>query len=253
MNEKSLISFENLSIGYGQQTLVKGIHLSLPKGSVMGVLGRNGSGKSTLLRTILGLLPPIEGDILMDQQTIHSFSHNQRAAKISAVLQERPNAALTVSEVLHLGRLPYQNMIGKPSPKDQEIIESTIDQLNLRSWVQKKMSQLSDGERQKVMIGRALIQDTPIVILDEPTVFLDVINAVEIFKMIKSYPTEKKTWIFSTHQLEMALQVCSHLLILDQDNYHFGTTSEIKSQRILELVYQKDGIYLDGRTGRVEI
>lgn len=254
MSNSPIISIENLNIGYNKTMLIENISFSLESGDILGVLGRNGSGKSTFLKTLLSLNPGLGGEIVLNRKKLSQLTATEVSEIVAAVLQERAFGSLSVEETVMLGRLPYRTFYSGPSKQESNMLNQLLEKFELTSYRKKRLNDLSDGERQKVMIARALMQDTPVVVLDEPTVFLDVINSVEVFRFVtQSAKEENKTWIFSTHQIELALQICSHLLVLEGKSYHFGSVQQLQNDGVLSKVYGKQGVHFDASTGRVTL
>lgn len=233
---KILLEAVDLSIGYGKKSLFEYIGLQLNRGEVVSLLGPNGVGKSTFLRTLCGFQPAISGQVLIGNRQLHQLSPKQRAMEISVVLTEQQGIShLKVAEVVALGRHPYTNWIGELSADDKIKIASAISAAGLDGFENRKVDELSDGERQKVMIARALAQDTPIILLDEPTNHLDLSNKVEIFRLIKNLAAnEGKTFLLATHEIEMAVHAADKLVLMSRDK------KSIACGRVDELILSGD-------------
>jgi iron complex transport system ATP-binding protein len=204
------IQLTKVSLGY-DRSLYKNINLKLEKGRLIAIIGRNGSGKSTLLKTIAGIIPPLEGKIIVDDKIL---SHKEIPKYISVVLTEKPIDTFTVDEILKLGRLPYTDFMNKLSAKDKELIDKTIYRLKIEQIQHRIFSQLSDGEKQIVMIARAIVQDTPIILLDEPMTHLDLENKARVLKLLKELSDEGKLVLFSSHDLNLIIPVVNQFVIL---------------------------------------
>lgn len=202
-NEKPALQINNLELKNGLWALV----------------GRNGAGKSTFLNAVCGFNENYTGTINLESKNLSEFPKPELAKQISVVLSKSEVFGnLTGLDVLFLGRLPYQNLLGKFSEKDIEIVNEVIDQLNLSSITKKPFSVLSDGEKQLIMIGRALVQNTPIIILDEPTAFLDVVNRKKIVNILHQISqSQGKLIIFSTHNLDLIDEFCDGVIMI---NHH---------------------------------
>jgi iron complex transport system ATP-binding protein len=183
------------------------------------LVGRNGAGKSTFLNAICGFNEHYTGTINLNHKNLSDFPKTELSKQISVVLSKSEVFGhLTGLDVLFLGRLPYQNLIGKTTEKDIEIVNGVIDQLNLSAVVKKPFSVLSDGEKQLIMIGRALVQDTPIIILDEPTAFLDVVNRKKIVSILHQISKmQGKLIIFSTHNIDLINEFCDGVLMINNN------------------------------------
>ncbi len=218
-------------------------------------MGVNGVGKSTLLRTLGNVQPGLKGDILIHGKKLNSYNPLQLASLLSLVLTE-PIASknLTVLELIALGRQPYTNWIGALSASDKEKIQQAITRVQLEDLQHQKCYELSDGQLQKVMIARALAQDTPIMLLDEPTSHLDLYHKVHILKLLKAIAHEtQKTIVFTTHEIEVAIQLCDAMLILEKGQSHFGTPCELIEQKSFEQLFPADTIAFDANTGSFKV
>lgn len=244
------IAANNLSIGYHHRNkttvVAKNIRFSLQKGKMACLLGRNGIGKSTLLRTLLKLQPALSGEIIIDNQDSTAFSSTQLAKKISVVLTDKlPHNNLSVYEIVSLGRQPYTNWMGNMTPTDKEYVQKAIESTNITHLLSKKIFELSDGERQKVMITRALAQNTDIILLDEPTAHLDIGNRIEIFKILKGLSAkQQKTVVISTHEIHLALALADELWLMDTDRFISGDTENlIANNTIAEVFNTKEAVF----------
>ena len=207
------LNISELEIGYQagkkDQTMVAGpIDMRVSHGELICLLGPNGVGKSTLLRTLAGIQEALAGSIYIQSENIAEIGRKQLAQLLSVVLTDRVvSANLTALDLIQLGRTPYTGWFGNLRKEDQQKISEAIDLTHIHHLVEKNINELSDGEKQKVMIARALSQDTPIVLLDEPTAHLDLPNRIEIVRLLRRLAREtKKAIIMSTHELDLALQ-----------------------------------------------
>lgn len=187
------------------------------RGELTCLLGRNGTGKSTLLYTIAGLLPALQGTVVVEDKAIDKLSSQERARLMSVVLTQRPeNFNVTVSELVALGRSPYTGFWGSLRAEDQRAVAEALDVVGITALARRRFNRLSDGERQKVMISRALAQQTPVILLDEPTAFLDHPAKVETFQLLSRMAHSlQKTILLSTHDVEIALEVAGSLWVLN--------------------------------------
>lgn len=225
------LNISNVSIGFEQKVVQEGISLEVGKGKVMALLGENGSGKSTLIKTLSGVLPLIAGQISVNGYDLSAISAAERSKQMAFVFTNRINIGLLkVEEFIAFGRYPYNNWMAKLQDQDLEKVNEAITFCGLDDFRSKMLSNLSDGEKQKVMIARAIAQDTPVLVLDEPTTHLDFKNSKQIFNLIQSLGKGGKTILFSSHQLEAAAEIADHFLLLkkgahlfcDQSNYARG-------------------------------
>jgi len=217
---KTLLSAINLSIGYPNFTVQSNLNLDLQAGELVCLIGPNGSGKSTLMRTLAGLQKPLGGKTLIEEKNINLLSQTEKAQLISMVLTDRVDVEnAQVFDIVSLGRYPHTHWWGGISAEDEKIIRQAIKMVHLEEKTNRLMAQLSDGERQRAMIARALTQDTPIVLLDEPTAHLDLPNRVEIMLLLHKLANETgKGILLSTHELDLALQAGDRIWLLDEKN-----------------------------------
>jgi len=218
-----VLESQDLAIGYpfqGRSPLVLAQHLDLTieRGQVIGLLGPNGSGKSTLLRTLAGLQPPITGSIRVMGQTIKSQQVRQTARMISVVLTDRIDIRnLTVFQLVSMGRYPYTDWLGRAGSRDDERISTALKQVRLQEFSSRFFNELSDGEQQRTLLAKALVQDTPLIILDEPTAHLDLPNRIAIMRLLRNLADETgKSILFSTHDLDLAIHTADHLWLLQK-------------------------------------
>ncbi len=218
-----MLTAQNMSIGYNAANNVApvytGISFSAAEGDMIALLGVNGIGKSTLLRTIAGLQMRTGGRLELNGMDVHAISVAERARQISIVLTERIFIDnITVKDFIALGRTPYTGWLGRLSKTDEEEIEKVIQVMKIEKLQNRLFNRLSDGEKQKAIIARALCQQTPVIILDEPTAFLDFRSKREILDILKSISADlKKTIIFSTHDIEASLEYCDKFWIMTEE------------------------------------
>lgn len=219
-----MIEIKQLEIGYRskrkQTSVFKGLNASFQSGSLIGLIGDNGVGKSTLLKTLTGYLKPLHGSVLIQGENLESLSFGQKASLISIVTTEKIGGFnLTVYDVVALGRTPYLSMFGKLMPDDIAIIERSLESLGLASLKDTLMEELSDGQRQKVMIAKSIAQETPIILLDEPTAFLDYTSKHKLFEDLKVLSLEeKKLIIVSSHDIDLMQKYMTKALYLKENN-----------------------------------
>ena len=249
--KNTILAAQNLSVGYPLKkdfkVVVSDINLEIEKGKLITVLGKNGIGKSTLLRTFSRVQTAISGKVLLHGKNIEKLTQKELSTQLSLVLTERlPESQLTVYEIIALGRQPYTNWIDKLSTTDLEKIEMAIHQTEIEHLKNNRFYELSDGQLQRVLIARALAQDTEIIILDEPTAHLDMQHTIKIFSLLKKLVSEtQKTVILSTHEVNSAIQLADEILLLTPDTYHFGTTSEFIHANTFETLFPGELITFD--------
>lgn len=247
----NIVQTSNLSIGYRTKRntlcIAEEINLSLIKSKMTCVLGKNGIGKSTLLRTLNKIQPKLSGEIRLYGQILDTISNEELSKKVSLVLTENiPESNLTVYELVSLGRQPYTNWLGHLTDDDHSHIELAITQTNCKNIIYKKHYELSDGQLQKVMIARALAQNTDIIVLDEPSVHLDLHNKIEIFNLLKKLTQElKKTILISTHEIHLALQLADSLWLMNENGIISGDTKTLIENESVSKLFSSDLITFD--------
>ena len=227
------ITLSHLSVGYKVgHAVVSDINLTLQSGKLASLIGANGVGKSTLLKTLTGFLPKLEGSLLLDGKDISEFSQRALARQISIVLTQKPDVQnLTVEEIVGLGRSPYTGFFGKLHANDQQIVDESITAVGIEKLKNRMIQTLSDGERQKVMIAKALAQQTPVIFLDEPTAFLDFSSKVETFQLLQRMAHEMgKLILLSSHDLELAVRFSDTLLQVNGDGLRTVSNEEVTHQ-----------------------
>lgn len=219
------IQLKDLSIGYKlhngkTKTIASHINASVESGMLTCLIGRNGTGKSTLLRTMTGFIPPLEGQVILEGRDLSILSATERARIISIVLTERPETDnITVNELVGMGRLPYTNFWGTLQEEDRQIVDDAMQMIGIYELRNRKIGTLSDGEKQKAMIGKAIAQQTPVIILDEPTAFLDYPSKQETMLLLHQLAQElNKTIFLSTHDLNIAYQVADKIWCMGNDD-----------------------------------
>lgn len=206
------------------------------------MLGKNGIGKSTLLRTLSKVQQPISGDVFINQKNIEKFTSKELASSLSLVLTERlPQSQLTVFELVALGRQPYTNWIDTLSEEDFKKINWAIQLTEIEHLKNRRFYELSDGQLQRVLIARALAQDTEIIILDEPTAHLDIHHTFKVFSLLKELvKSTKKTIIISTHQVNLAIQLADEFILLSEKKVFSGTSEDLIKDNAFETLFPKE-------------
>jgi len=248
MQQPIVISTQGLSVGYADKIILQDINMQIPKNSVVAVLGLNGSGKSTLLRSLAGLQHKLSGEINVDGISINTLSTSALAQKVSVVLPGRGDVVqgLVVHELFSTTRASFASGFGKLNQADIAIIEQTIGELKIEHLINKRIYQLSDGEAQMVFIARALIQQTPYIFMDEPTSYLDIIHKMEIFSLIRSLAKLEKTILFTSHELDMALQIADYCLLIGQQGQHvFGNIADLLQSGQVEQFFSSKYLQFD--------
>jgi len=231
--KEHIIKLEDLTIGYKKgksvTLLLKGLNIGVYSSELVAVIGRNGTGKSTLLRTLCGLQDPLSGQVFISDIPVKKFTINARARKMAYVSTENIHAGhMKVKDLVALGRTPYTGWFGNLSLSDKMVIMDAIDSVGLTGKQDDFIDEISDGERQRTMIARALSQNTELIYLDEPTAFLDINNRFEIFNLLYNLTRVKgKTIIFSTHDLQVALSESDRLWLIEDENIYHGAPEDL--------------------------
>ena len=242
-----MIELKNLTTGYGEHIVARSINSIIPEGNLISLLGPNGVGKSTLLRTLCAFQPAISGDIIINGTSLQELTQAQLSRIISVVLTERLDVrAMTVHNLVSLGRSPYTGFWGRLDEEDERQVRQAIDQVGISELYEREIGTLSDGELQKAMIAKALAQQTPIILLDEPTAFLDFPSKVEMMRMLHRLAHEmNKTIFLSPHDVEMALQLSDQLWLMTAEGVHSGTPDELTADGSLADFIHIEGIHFD--------
>lgn len=212
-----MIRLENISLGYGTRTLLGEVSAHFAEGQLTALVGRNGAGKSTLLRALAGLESLQSGAITIGGSSIAELDGAEAARRVAFVATDKVRIAnLPCEDLVALGRAPYTNWIGRLQAVDREIVADALAKVGMSDFARKTMDRMSDGECQRVMIARALAQQTPVILLDEPTAFLDMPNRYELCRLLQRLAhDEQKTIIFSTHELDIATKMCDTIALID--------------------------------------
>lgn len=247
---------KNLTIGYtskkGNIEIASNINIELEAGKLITLIGGNGIGKSTLLKTITSIIPALEGQVFLSDKKIAEYSPESLAQNLSIVTTEKlPASNLTVSELIALGRHPYTNWMGNLTETDLNHIEEAIKITNISHLQYKKYSEISDGQLQKVMIARALAQDTPLIILDEPTTHLDLFHKVAVFKLLKKLANENnKCILFSTHDIDLAIQLSDEMIVMTEDFCIQDQPCNLIEKGIFDTLFKDEHIVFDKTYGK---
>lgn len=254
------IQLKNLGIGYptkhGVRTVAEGIDGSIRSGELTCLLGANGVGKSTLLRTLSAFQPKIKGNVFIEGREISDYSDKKLSKLIGVVLTEKPDVRnMRVRELVSLGRSPYTGFWGTYSKEDLRIVDEAISLVGIDSLSGRMVHTLSDGERQKVMIAKALAQQTPVIYLDEPTAFLDYPSKVEVLQLLRRISKEaEKTIFLSTHDVELALQLADTVWLMTREGgMTIGTPLQLAQQGALGRFIEREGITFDPETLTIRV
>lgn len=232
------LHFQHLTIGYGEKAVQQDLTFSMNSGEIVGLLGPNGAGKSTLLHTLAGLQAALEG----------SISPVLTEKNMALVLTEKISLDNTsIHDVVAMGRYPYTSFLGSLSDEDEQIIQQSLAAVGFTDSSAHPFNALSDGEKQRVLIAKALAQQTELILLDEPTAHLDLPNRIRVFRLLRDLAhTQNKTILISTHELDLALATCDRILLLSEQGLQTGTAEQLKADKCFEKAFGMDIFhYLD--------
>jgi len=258
VNRQVIISAKNIGIGYAktkhrdQNALYNDLSFDLYQGELVCLLGANGAGKSTLLRTISASQPPLNGRILLNEKELHSYKEKELSQLLGLVLTDKTSAGgLTVRELVELGRYPYTGFFGQLRKQDKSIVEKAMCDVGISHKADSYVAELSDGERQKAMIAKALSQECPIVMLDEPTAFLDIESRIEIMNLLHNLAmSQNKTILLSTHDIDLALLLSDRLWLLSRKKGLIsGVTEDIILSGTMDHFFEGENITFNKESG----
>lgn len=261
MSDAIILTCTGLTIGYrNQKAIVKEVardlNLNLKRGELVCLIGPNGSGKSTLIRTLTGIQPPLCGDIILCDRNIGDFSPEEKARTLSVVLTSQVQAGyLTAFDIVALGRFPYTNWAGTLTGPDRDIVLAALASVGAGDLAGRFIHEMSDGERQKIMIARALAQEPELMVLDEPTAYLDLPHKIETMRILRSVAQKtKKSILLSIHDLNLAIRCADQLWIIDRlGNMITGTPEDLVLSGIFGSAFEIDGVHFDAARGEFSI
>ncbi|MBO5900902.1 MAG: ABC transporter ATP-binding protein [Alistipes sp.] len=250
-----MIQLSYISLAFGERTLIDGASTHFKCGEMVALLGRNGTGKSTLLRAIAKLGEVAKGDIIIDGKAIADIDIRTFARLVAFVNTERVDIdSLSAYDLVAIGRSPYTDWMGRLTKRDREIIERSMQITGVDKLADRMVETLSDGECQRVMIARALAQDTPVILLDEPTAFLDLPNRYELCTLLSRLAhDEGKLILFSTHELDIALTLADSIALVDTPRLVHMPTTEMISSGNLERLFNSEHISFDASTKAIKL
>lgn len=256
MENNTILKASDIGIGYshkkGKTLISSHININLEKGKLISLIGANGIGKSTLLRTITGIQKTLHGHVLLNDKKIGDYEPLELAQNLSVVLTEKlPPSNLTVLELIALGRQPYTNWIGKLTEFDIAKVNEAMELTQISHLSEKKHYEISDGQLQKVLVARALAQDTPLIILDEPTTHLDLLHKVALFKLLKKLTKEtNKCILFSTHDIDLAIQLSDEMIIMTPESVVQDEPCNFISKGSFNSLFKDEHIVFDSQKGK---
>lgn len=234
-----MITLRNITLAYGDRTLVENSSAEFAAGELTALVGRNGAGKSTLLRAVTAIEPPKSGEVLLDGTNAAAMPPEAIARTISFVGTEKVRIAnLRCEDIVAIGRAPYTNWIGRMQEVDRRIVADALQAVGMEAFAERSIDTLSDGECQRIMIARALAQQTPTIVLDEPSAFLDIPTRFEICRLLQRLAHEEgKCILFSTHDLDAAMPVCDSVAVISDRTITKLPAAEIRRQGIIERLF----------------
>ena len=249
------LTLQHLTVGYGKKVILSDINQTLKAGQMVCLLGANGAGKSTILRTLAGFQPPISGNIFLEGRDLHSLTLSERSRAVSVVLTERVEVPyMKVVDLVGLGRSPYTGFFGTLGREDKAAVHEAIQMVGIGNLAERTVDTLSDGERQKALLAKALAQQTPVILLDEPTAFLDFHAKAAILRLMLHLAHEtNKTILLSTHDVEMAIQLSDRLWIVQEGIITAGTADTLTQSGILSRFLQADSITFNANDKTLKI
>lgn len=259
MEKTIILQAKDISIGYSNKkettVVASQVNLALEKGKLTALIGANGIGKSTLLRTIIGIQAPLSGQVFLENKDIHSVDNLTLAQHLSVVLTDKlPPSNLTVFELIALGRQPYTNWIGKLTATDIAKVNEALELTQISHLANEKHDEISDGQLQIVFIARALAQNTPLIILDEPTTHLDLLHKVTLLKLLKKLTQETgKSILFSTHDIDMAIQLSDEMIIMTPESVVQDQPCNLIMKGNFNTLFQDEHILFDAEKGKFVI
>ena len=246
MNE--LLTTYNLEVGYKRKKVLSNIDLVINSGEVVTILGANGIGKSTLIKTLTGEISPIGGQVIVAGKPIESYTQKELSKHIAIVTTDKVQAGgLKVIELINLGRHPHTGYFGRLADKDIQIVRKAMNDVGIAHKENSYLSELSDGERQKVMIARAIAQQTPIIILDEPFSFLDTASRIEILSLLKNIcRTDNVGILLSSHDVSQAMRMSDRIVLVDKDReITVGTPYDLICNNKIQNMFNNPDIIYD--------
>ena len=237
---RSVLESQQLSLGYGDKTIIKQVNLDIPEGQITTLIGANGCGKSTLLRAMARLLKPQSGQVLLDGKDVFTCSTREIAKRL-AILPQSPVApeGMTVMQLVRQGRYPHQTWLKQWSENDERCVMKALDATDMSAFAERPVSALSGGQRQRAWIAMTLAQDTPIILLDEPTTYLDLSHQVEILDLLFELNRHSgRTIVMVLHDLNLACRYADHIVAIKNGHIHtYGAPEEVLTSHMVREVF----------------
>ena len=256
MSDSSYVKLDNLSVGYGGKAIIKDICVDIKKGEIVTLIGPNGAGKSTILKTITKQLAKIRGEVCFDGRDMHRIPNKELSQKMAVVLTERLKTdLLTCYDVVASGRYPYTGKLGILMPEDEQKVDEAIAAVNATELGPRDFNAISDGQRQRIMLARAICQDPELIILDEPTSFLDIRYKLELLSILRNMAKMKNiTVITSLHEIDLAMKIADKVICVKGDRiYKYGAPDDIFDEDLIRELYDIDNGFFDPLYGSIEL
>ncbi|HBF7898512.1 ABC transporter ATP-binding protein [Clostridioides difficile] len=251
-----MLKTNNLSVGYNNKVVISNINVEVKNEEILCLLGSNGAGKTTLLRSLSKLISPIKGEIYLNGVNINCISRKALSKKMALVLTNRLLGDLmTVQDIVNIGRYPYTGFFGNLSKKDLIMVDEALESVDALHLKKRYFDELSDGEKQKVLVARALVQEPEIIILDEPTTHLDIKHRLELINILKKLSKEKSiSVILSLHEIDIALKSCDKVALIKNNKViAYGQPEDVVDEDIINSLYELDDKNFNSLLGSVEI
>ncbi|MBQ6663122.1 MAG: ABC transporter ATP-binding protein [Firmicutes bacterium] len=239
---QAILKTEALAAGYAGRIIAEQVGIQVCPGEIVALIGPNGSGKTTLLKTVAGFLEPIGGAVYLDGRDLSAFPRSEMARIMSVMMTERmATDQMTVRDVVSLGRYPYTGMLGRLTEKDQGIVDRALTRVGMTEFSERIFNDLSDGQKQRALLARSIAQEPKILLLDEPTSYLDIYHKLRFIDILKDLVSgEEMGVLMSVHELEIAYEISSRVVCLSADGHikAFGTPQEVFSEQVINDLYQ---------------
>lgn len=246
----------NMSVGYNKNILIRDININIEKGKILTLIGPNGAGKSTILKSIARQIPAICGSVYIDKEAIFRQSLKTTAKTISVMLTDKIRTdMMTAFDVVSMGRYPYTNMIGSLTDEDKEIVFSSLELIGMKSHAYQDFNTLSDGQKQRILLARAICQQPEVIVLDEPTAYLDIKHKIELLDILSALAREKQvTVIMSLHEIDLATKISDYLMCVKGEKIEaFGTPEDVLNENTIEKLYDIEKGTYNLNFGSVEL
>ena len=246
----------DLSVGYDKKILIGGIDIEIEKGKILTLIGPNGSGKSTILKSVTRQIPAVRGKVYIDKNDIFDWDLKTMARTVSVMLTDRIHADMMTSfDIVSMGRYPYTNIVGTLTQTDREIVFAALERVGMREEAYRYFNILSDGQKQRILLARAICQEPDVIILDEPTAYLDIKHKIELLDILSGLAREEKvTVIMTLHEIDLATKISDYLMCVKGDKIEaFGTPQEVLKENTIEKLYNIEKGAYDLNFGSVEL